>query len=345
MATSRPSSSKASSGSSSDAPLPPVGVAIKWIDLRPEVDRLTGSVAGDERFAGCSAADRAALEWALRIAERGGREVIVASAGPEGVDELLRDALAVGATRAVRVDLPAGAASEEVAAGLADVLADCGLICCGDWSADRGSGAVPAFLAARLERQQALGLVAVHPVPTDDRDRGDDRDRSDDPDEGGAAGGARGAGPGALRATRRLDHGRREILEVHEPAVLSFEGGTASLRRAPLAALLATADASIDVVTGPTGRHARVRTLRTGPARPRARALPPPDLSLGPRDRILAITGALVDHAPARTIVTDDADEAADLVLDQLATWGVLDADLAGTTGTTEPAADEPGAG
>ncbi len=301
-ATPEPTSDRTAPPSSPAGEAAPIGVAVKWIDLRPEVDRLTGNVSGDERFAGCSAADRAALEWALRIAERWGREVLVASAGPEGVDDLLRDALAVGAARAVRVDLPAGAASEEVAAGLADVLAGCGLVCCGDWSADRGSGAVPAFLAARLERPQALGLVGVE-HPTDDR-------------------GDRGRG---LVATRRLDHGRREILQVHEPAVLSFEGGTASLRRAPLAALLAAGDAPIEVVTGPTGRHARVRTVRTGPARPRARALPPPDPSLGPRERILAITGALVDHAPARTVVTDDADEAADLVLDQLAVWGVLD--------------------
>ena len=80
------------------------------------------------------------------------------------------------------------------------------------------------------------------------------------------------------------------------------------------------------MVAGPTGRHARVRTLRTGPARPRARALPAPDQDLGPRERILALTGALVDHAPARTVATDDAEEAADLVLDQLRAWGVLDA-------------------
>ena len=289
----------------------PIGVAVKWVDLRPEVDRLTGSVAGDERFAGCSAADRSALAWALQIAERWGREVVVASAGPEGVDDLLRDALAAGAARAVRVDLPAGAASEEVAAGLADVLAGCGLVCCGDWSLDRGSGAVPAFLAARLERPQALGLVAVELADAGNGD-GD-------------------GGQQVLVATRRLDHGRREVLQVAEPAVLSFEGGTASPPRAPLAALLAARDATVEVAAGPTGRHARVRTVRTGPARPRARALPPPDLSLGPRERILAITGALVDHAPARKVVTDDADEAAELVLDQLAAWGVVDEAVAGT--------------
>jgi electron transfer flavoprotein beta subunit len=272
-------------------------VALKWVDLRPEVDRLTGGVTGDERFAGCSGADQAALELALRIAERWGREVVVASAGPPAVDNLLRDALAVGASRGVRVDLAAGAASEEAAAGLARALAGCGLVCCGDWSLDRGSGAVPAFLAARLDRPQALGLVGL------------DLDAAGD----------------GLIATRRLDHGRREVLRVVEPAVLSFEGGTASLRRASLGALLAGREAIVESVPGPIGRHARVRTVRTGPARPRARALPPPDPALDPRQRILALAGALVDHVPARTVATDDADHAADLVLDQLRAWGVLD--------------------
>ena len=36
-----------------------------------------------------------------------------------------------------------------------------GLVLCGDLSADRGSGSVPAFLAAHLGAAQALGLVAV----------------------------------------------------------------------------------------------------------------------------------------------------------------------------------------
>ncbi|MEZ5145195.1 MAG: mycofactocin-associated electron transfer flavoprotein beta subunit [Acidimicrobiales bacterium] len=290
----------------------PIGVAVKWVDLRPEVDRLTGHVAGDERFAGCSPADRAALEWALRIGAAWDREVVVVSAGPTAVDDLLRDGLAVGAARAVRVDQPVGAASEEVAAGLATVLDDCGLVCCGDWSVDRGSGAVPAFLAARLARSQALGLVSVEVADTDGR-------------------------TGRLRAVRRLDHGRREILDVAEPAVVSFEGGTATLRRAPLAAVLAARDAHVDVVAGPSGRHARVRTVRTGPARPRARALPPPDQTLGPRERILALTGALVEHTPARTVVTDDAEVAADLVVDQLRAWGVVQGPtMAGITTSDE---------
>ena len=62
-------------------------------------------------------------------------------------------------TRAVRVDAPADLASAAVAAALAAVVAGAAWVVCGDASADRGSGSVPAFLAAELGAAQALGLV------------------------------------------------------------------------------------------------------------------------------------------------------------------------------------------
>lgn len=54
-----------------------VVVAMKWVDLRPEIDPLTGVVSSDERWFGASASDRAALEWALRAGETWGRPVQV----------------------------------------------------------------------------------------------------------------------------------------------------------------------------------------------------------------------------------------------------------------------------
>ena len=51
--------------------------ACKWLDRRPEVDPLTGAVHDDQRSAGASDADQAALERALRrrrgVGRRGGR--------------------------------------------------------------------------------------------------------------------------------------------------------------------------------------------------------------------------------------------------------------------------------
>lgn len=275
---------------------PFIAVARKWVDLRPDIDPLTGAVHDDERLYGCSAADDAALEWGLRLGEAWGWPVTAVTAGPAAATPAVRHALATGATRAVRVDLPADAPSDDVAAALSTAISGAVLVLCGDWSVDRGSGSVPALIAARGQRPQALGLVRV----------------------------AIGPEPGSLTVTRRLDHGRREVLAVDGPAVLSFEGASAELRRAGLASLLAAKQATIDVLAGPTARDPRVRLVHRGPYRPRAATRPAPAADLGPRERILAITGALVDRTPPQTIVAEPG-EAADLILDQLRTWGYLD--------------------
>ena len=283
---------------------PVVGVALKWVGLRPEVDPLSGALHDDRHSFGCSEADRAALEWALRLAETwpgaeaaGGvrPEVVAVTAGPPDADALLRDALAVGADRAVRVELAGDPSSPEVAAALANVLDGAEVVCCGDYSADRGSGSVPAFLAADLGAVQALGLVHL------------ERDTD-----------------GGLRLTRRLDHGRREVLTVGGPAVLSFEGASAELRRAGLAAVLAAGQADLDVRVALSSRVARTRVVRRAPYRPRARTWAPPAADLDVRGRILSLTGALVERTPPRTVHADAA-EAADLVIEQLRAWGYLE--------------------
>jgi len=285
---------------------PTIGVALKWVDLRPEVDPLTGAIHDDLHSFGCSEADRAALEWALRLAESwpGGDvdgeraeppDVVVVTAGPAEADALVRDALAAGATRGVLVDVAPDAPSPEVAALLTGVLEGADLVCCGDYSVDRGSGSVPAFLAAGLGAVQALGLVHLEREPS-----------------------------GTLRVTRRLDHGRREVLAVQAPAVLSFEGASAELRRAGLAAVLSARDIAIDVVPAIAGRVARTQVTRRAPYRPRSRSLRPPAADLDVQGRVLSLTGALVERTPPRTIRADAA-EAANLVIDQLRTWGYLE--------------------
>jgi electron transfer flavoprotein beta subunit len=283
-----------------------VAACVKWVDLRPDIDPLTAGVAHDPRSFGWSAADHAALEWALRLGEAWGVAVNVLTAGPSGAEVGLRRALAAGAAAAVRVDLPTDAPSPRVARALAGPLRRLAigatgdgsppvLVCCGDWSVDRGSGSTPAFLAAELGATQALGLVGVQIDPSD---------------------------PGRLRVERRLDRGRRERLEVGAPAVLSVEGGTALLRRASLPAVLAAEAAPLTVVGGPvvTGADAARTGART-PFRPRPRGLAGPDPAAPAEQRVLALTGALVDRSPPRT-VRAEPEEAAGIILDQLRMWG-----------------------
>ncbi len=56
----------------------------------------------DDRRGGISPSDEAALEVALRLAEASGDEVTVVSVAPAAAERALREALAAGATRAVR---------------------------------------------------------------------------------------------------------------------------------------------------------------------------------------------------------------------------------------------------
>ena len=118
-----------------------IAVCLKWTPSRLDGGPL-GPDPGDDRFAGVSPADRAALELALRLAAVTGTEVVAVAAGPVGAERTLRDALAAGATRAVRLDMPTDSDSRDVAFELAQVLGDATVVLCGDYSLDRGSGSV-----------------------------------------------------------------------------------------------------------------------------------------------------------------------------------------------------------
>jgi electron transfer flavoprotein beta subunit len=296
-----------------------IAVCWKWVSLDRERE-------ADRRWSGVSAADEAALEVALSIDERTAappdatsdtapNEVTVICLGPPSADDVLREAIAAGATAVVRVDASTELDSQVVAVALAEHLGGCDLVVCGDYSLDRGTGSVPAFLAGELSMAQALGLLEV------DLADGDADSRSSEP-------GARGTTT-ALRVVRRLDGGRREILEVTPPAVLSVEGSAASLRRASLAASLAARTAPVVTVRGP---HGRLPEAEIHPYRPRARVLPAPTGGSLDRVRQILDVGGGDTHAE---LVALDAPAAASRILEQLRSWGYLDA----------PASGRPGAG
>jgi electron transfer flavoprotein beta subunit len=196
---------------------------LRHTDLRPAVDPITGHISRDERSAGANPAELAALETALRVAEAWGGRVLAVTAGSDAAEATLREANAVGAS-VLRVPWPSRKAADQDAwiASLANdgrwlaqalvaavrTVGEPDLVLCGDRSSDRGTGAVPAYVAHELGAAQALGLVSL---TVDGRE---------------------------LRAQRRLDGGRREVLRVPRPAVCSVEAAGLRLRRASLQAEL-----------------------------------------------------------------------------------------------------------
>jgi electron transfer flavoprotein beta subunit len=253
-------------------------VCLKWVYSPIE--------PGDDRFATLSAADEAALECALRHGEITGLPVHAITVGGPAAERAMRIALACGTGSATHVLSTGESGSDDVAAHIASCVGGATWVWCGDYSLDRGTGSVPAFLAARLATPQALGLVEVD------------------------------IGANGVSATRRIDGGRREQLHVGR-GVLSVEGSVASLRRAGLAATLAAASAPITTVRvdANPGPVASVR-----PYRPRARAIAAPHHP-DSLERLRQLTDAAA--APARgELVTLEPEAAAGRILDQLAAWG-----------------------
>ena len=249
-------------------------VPIKWVD-------------------GLSDSDAAALETALHLDD----DVTVVTIGGPPSESGLRFSLAAGAQRAIRIDGPDDLRSEAVAAALAPACAGAPWVICGDASRDRGSGSVPAFLAAELGCGQALGLVALERVAADS----------------------------TVRAVRRLDGGRREVLTATAPTVLSVEGSVATLRRASLPGELAAQQAPIEVRPGPSGPLDHPTAIRPYRPRPRTMAMPEGDAA----DRIRQLTDAgATTNKRTETVVLEPLAGAAK-ILATLRTWGYLGTDPA----------------
>jgi electron transfer flavoprotein beta subunit len=253
-----------------------IAVCVKWI----------GGAS-----AGVSAADEAAIEMALRHATAIGTTVLAVTAGGPSSDAAVRVALASGATTALRVNAPDDMDSTSVAASIAPVVAQADAIWCGDYSADRGTGSVPAFLAACLRSQQALGLVGVDFV-------------------------------NPLRVTRRLDGGRREVLRITGPAVLSVEGSIAKLRRASLRSALAAQTADVLAHETPPIAGGSLPATTVRPYRPRARVLPAP-IGASTLERLRALTDSSAGPQAGETVEAIPG-AAARRIIEVLRDWGYL---------------------
>ena len=166
---------RALSTGTADGPQRVIVAALSWSWRSVTVDPLTGEVGAGQRGSGPSQADLAALEHALRLAGPWAAKVVAVTVGPPEADAQLHDALAAGAAEVLRVELggrtegadaarlvggsPVAAAA--LAAALLRHYGTPGLVLCGDRTADRGTGSFPAFLAAELRAQQALGAVRI----------------------------------------------------------------------------------------------------------------------------------------------------------------------------------------
>jgi electron transfer flavoprotein beta subunit len=179
--------------------------------------------------------DAYALEESLRLREKHSGEVVVCSAGPARVQQVIREALARGADRAIHVeDLALGAAdAAAAAAALAPAMAEeaFDLILTGLQSDDQGHAQFGPVLAAKLGVPHSTIIMEV--VVTD----------------------------GALRVKRELEGGWFQHVGMPLPALLTIQSGINQLRYATLKGIMAAKKKEIKKVAPPAGVASRQKVL------------------------------------------------------------------------------------
>ena len=177
--------------------------------------------------------DAYALEEALRLREKHGGEVVAISAGPARVTQVLREALARGADRAIHVDgehlatADAFTAAEALAAGLGSEKVD--LVLTGLQSDDQGFAQVGVVLAEKLGVSHSTIIMEVQ---VDGQ---------------------------TLRVKRELEGGWFQWIAMPLPAVLTIQSGINQLRYATLKGIMAAKKKEIRAVPAPPAPAARQR--------------------------------------------------------------------------------------
>jgi electron transfer flavoprotein beta subunit len=182
--------------------------------------------------------DAYALEEALRVKEKHGGEVIAVSAGPARVSQVIREALARGADRAIHVEgdalatADAWATADALAAAIKDEHVD--LVLTGLQSDDQGFAQVGVVLAERLGIAHSTIIMEVQ------------IDSSTD-------------GTSGLRVKRELEGGWFQWIAMPLPAVLTIQSGINQLRYATLKGIMAAKKKEVRVVPAPAAPPTRQR--------------------------------------------------------------------------------------
>jgi len=179
--------------------------------------------------------DAYALEEALRLKEKHSGEVVVCSAGPARVAQVIREALARGADRAIHVEdeglssADAFVTSEALANAMKDEQFD--LVLTGLQSDDQGFAQVGVILAEKLGLPHATIIMEVQ------------------------------AEGGALRVKRELEGGWFQWVVMPLPAVLTIQSGINQLRYATLKGIMAAKKKEIRKAAAPPGAASKQKIV------------------------------------------------------------------------------------
>src|SRR5437867_6830269 len=210
-----------------------IAVCIKQVPTRDWHPRLNDAgtwIRDQDASFEMNEPDAYALEEALRLKEKHGGEVVVCSGGPARVAQVIREALARGADRAIHVEdeglssADAFVTSEALANAMKDEQFD--LVLTGLQSDDQGFAQVGVILAEKLGLPHATIIMEVQ------------------------------AEGGALRVKRELEGGWFQWVAMPLPAVLTIQSGINQLRYATLKGIMAAKKKEIRKAAAPSGESA-----------------------------------------------------------------------------------------
>jgi electron transfer flavoprotein beta subunit len=216
-----------------------IAVCIKQVPTRDWQPRLNDArtwIREQDATYEMNEPDAYALEESLRLKEKHGGEVVVCSAGPARVAQVIREALARGADRAIHVegDGLASADAFAIAAALAAAMKDetFDLILTGLQSDDQGFAQTGVILAERLGLPHATIIMEVQ------------------------------ASEGTLRVKKELEGGWFQWVAMPLPAVLTIQSGINQLRYATLKGIMAAKKKEVRKAAAPAGLASRQTIAR-----------------------------------------------------------------------------------
>ncbi len=213
-----------------------IAVCIKQVPTREWQPRLNDAktwVRDQDVSYEMNEPDAYALEESLRLREKHGGEVVVCSAGPARVQQVIREALARGADRALHVEddslaaADAFTAASALAAAMGEQKFD--LILTGLQSDDQGHAQFGPVLAEKLSIPHSTIIMEVSADPA----------------------------ANSLRVKRELEGGWFQYVTMPLPALLTIQSGINQLRYATLKGIMAAKKKEIAKVAAPAGLASR----------------------------------------------------------------------------------------
>jgi electron transfer flavoprotein beta subunit len=215
-----------------------IAVCIKQVPTRewqPRLDESKTWIREADASFEMNEPDAYALEAALRLKETHNGEVVVCSAGPARVAQVIREALARGADRAIHVEddglasADAFVTSTALAGAMRDERFD--LVLTGLQSDDQGFAQVGVILAEKLGLPHATIIMEVQ------------------------------VSGEAMRVKRELEGGWFQWVTMPLPAVLTIQSGINQLRYATLKGIMAAKKKEIRKTAPAAGVAARQKIL------------------------------------------------------------------------------------